>query len=440
MVRYAKFEGNVAERAEEYLVFVGPDGVVQRMTHRLPEGRAGEQLEEEQARIIATAALRADLGLNPENLEEVSADPSQLPDRRDWTFVFRAPADYPLENGEARISIRIAGDEVVETGRYIHIPEDWEREHRNRQGVAQIIQISCVVLMVLLFLAAAVLAIIRWSRGRFDRATFTIFFVAMAVLGAIGLGNGFRAGTSQFMTAQPWNLQVAIVLIGGLIATTGIAAVTGLLIGLAHRWLPPQASGSRGRDLIAGFGLGALLSGLGALAAALTPAKLPSWPNFGGAADSVPVLGAALGPLSSWVTGTALMLVVVALVQAVTSDWQRRFAAGSAILVGLGLVVAGSDGVETVPLWFAEGVLTGLVLLAVWVLALRHQPALVPLVTATGTVLGAVHDAVVGAFPGATAGSLIGAVLVVAAAVWWHGRLASGSGDTTGTEDKGGAR
>ncbi|MDX2438369.1 MAG: hypothetical protein QNL88_15155, partial [Acidobacteriota bacterium] len=172
----------------------------------------------------------------------------------------------------------------------------------------------------------------------------------------------------------------------------------------------------------------ALLSGLGALGAFLAPAKLPSWPNFGGAADSLPVLGAALGPLSSWVTGTALMLVVVALVQAVTSGWQRRFAAGSAILIGLGLVVAGSGGVETVPLWLVEGVITGLVLLAVWVLVLRHQPALVPLVTATGTVLGAINDTVVGAFPGATAGSLIGAVLVVAAAVWWYGRLAADRG------------
>ncbi len=437
MVRYAKFEGDVAERAEEYLVFLGPDGAVQRTTHRLPEGRTGAQLEEEEARVIALETIRTDLGMDPETLEEISADPSQLPERRDWTFVFKDPVDYPLENGEARITVRIAGDEVVETGRYVHIPEDWEREHRNRQGIAQIIQISCVVLMVLLFLAAAVLAVIRWSRGRFDRATFAIFFVAMAVIGAIGLGNGFRTGTSQFMTAQPWKLQVAIVVIGGLIATTGIAAVTSLLIGLAHRWLPRPAESTRGRDIAAGFALGALLSGLGALGAFLAPAKLPSWPNFGGAADSLPVLGAALGPLSSWVTGTALMLVVVALVQAVTSGWQRRFAAGSAILIGLGLVVAGSGGVETVPLWLAEGVITGLVLLAVWVLVLRHQPALVPLVTATGTVLGAINDTVVGAFPGATAGSLIGAVLVVAAAVWWYGRLATSSGDATGAEEYG---
>jgi hypothetical protein len=432
VVRYAKFEGDVAERAEEFLVFVGPDGKVQRTTHRLPEGRAGAQLEEDAARAIALQALRDDLGLDPTTLEEVSADPSQLPERRDWRFVFRDPLHYPLDVGEARITISIAGDEVVETGRFVHIPEDWEREQRKIQGVTQIVQIGCVVLTVLLFLAGAVLAVVRWSRGRFDRATFAIFFGFLAVLGVVGFGNGFRAATAQFMTAQPWKLQVSILLVGGLIATTAVAAVTSLLIGLVHRWLPRQAPLTRGRDIAAGFGLGALVSGLGALGAAVAPAKLPSWPDFGGAADSLPLLAAALGPVSSWVTRTALMLLVLAVVHAVTAGWQRRLGAGSAILVGIGFVIAGSRGVETVPLWLAAGAITGLVLLAVWTMVLRHQPALVPLVTAAGAVLAAIHDAVVNAFPGAAAGSAIGAMLVATGAVWWYGRFAADSGGTQG--------
>jgi hypothetical protein len=429
VVRYARFEGDVADRAEEFLVFVGPDGAVQRITHRLPEGRAGAELDEDQARAIARDTVRDELGLDPDTLEEVSADPSQLPERRDWTFVFKDPNGYPLDEGEARIKISIAGDEVVETGRFVHIPEDWERDQRNRQGIAQIIQISCIVLTVLLYLAAAVLAVVRWSRGRFDRATFVIFFVTLAVVGAIGLGNGFRAGTSQFMTAQPWKLQVAIVLIGGLIATTAIAAVTSLMIGLAHRWLPRHTERPSNRDLAAGFGLGALLSGVAALGAALAPATLPSWPNLGSAADSLPTLGAALGTLSSWITGTALILVVVALLQALTAGWQRRRVAAVAIIIALGLVTAGAGGVENLPRWLAEGIITGLVLLAAWIVVVRRLPALVPLVTATGTVMAAVRSAVVGAFPGAVAGSLIGAILVMAAAVWWYRRLVVMSDD-----------
>jgi hypothetical protein len=328
-----------------------------------------------------------------------------------------------MDEGEARITVNIAGDEVVSVGRYVHIPEEWERDFRKRSSTTQVIQIACVVLLVLLYLAGAVFAVIRWSRHRFASATFAIFFGLLTVFGAVQILNGFRSGTAQFVTAQPFKLQVAIVLIGGLIATTAIASASALLIGLAHRLFPPQPAPIRIRDGVAGFGVGALLAGLGAAGARLAPSPLPSWPDFAGAADSVPFLGAAIGPVSSWLTGTALLLLVVAVIHSVTNGWQQRKAGTALLLVLLGLVVTGSEGVEGIPQWLVEGLLTGLVLLGVWVLALRHHPVLVPLVTAAGTVLGALRSALIGAYPGATAGSLIGAVLVLGASVWWFKRL-----------------
>jgi len=427
MVRYARFEGDVAERAEEYLVFVGPDGTVQKMAHQLPEGRAGAELDEDEAREIAQATLTAKYGLSVDDLEEVSAEPSQLPERRDWSFVFRDPEGYPMEIGEARIVIEIAGDEVVGTGRFVHIPEDWERAHRNRRSVTQVVKIAGVVLVVLLYLAGAVVAVIRWSRHRFATATFAIFFGVTAVLGAVQLLNGFRSTMAHFDTAQPFKLQTAIIIVGGLIAMTGIAAVSALLIGLAHRLLPPQPTENSGASIAAGFGLGAVLAGLGALGLKMAPSTLPLWPSFGGAGDSVPLLAAALGPLSSWITGTAFFLLVIATIQSITDGWRRRQLVTSALVIGLGLVMTGSEGVESIPLWLLEGALMGLVMLAVWVLVLRHHPALTPLATAAGAALAALTDALIGAYPGAAAGSVIGTLLVLAAAVWWFARLTAES-------------
>jgi hypothetical protein len=427
MVRYARFTGDVVERAEEYVVFVGPDGTAQRMIHRLPESRPGTELEEADARIIARGAVFEKTALESDDIEEVSADPSQLPERRDWTFVFKHPAGYPMDQGEARIAVTIAGDEVVSVGRYVHIPEEWERDFRNRNSTTQVIQIASVVLLVLLYLAGAVFSVIRWSRHQFASATFAIFFAVATAFGAIQILNGFRSGMAQFITAQPFKLQVAIVLVGGLIATTAIASVSALLIGLAHRLFPPQPSPARPRDLAVGFGIGALLAGLGAVGVRLAPSPLPSWPVFSSAADSVPFLGAAIGPVSSWLTGTALFLLVVAVIHVMTDGWQRRKALTAVLVVLLGLVATGGEGVESIPMWLLEGLLTGLVLLAVWVLALRHHPALVPLVTATGTVFGSLRAAVISAYPGATAGSLISIVLVLGLSMWWFGRLTADS-------------
>jgi len=442
LVRYARFTGDVAERAEEYLVYVRPDGTAQKMVHRLPEARPGAELEEAEARTLALATVKTEYGLAAEDLEEVSADPSQLPERRDWALVFKDLEGYPMETGEARIVVDIAGDEVVAIGRFVHIPEEWERAHRNRQSLVQVVQIGCVVVLVLLYIAGAVLAVIRWSRHRFATITFTIFFGLLAVVGAIQIANGFRAGSAQFMTAQPWKLQVALVIIGGLIATSAIAAVTALLIGLAHRWLPPQPTGGRVPSIAAGFGLGALLAGLGALGMRLAPSSLPPWPDYGGAAASWPLLAAALGPVGSWISGTALFLLFVAVVQAITDGWRRQRALTVVLLIALGLVVTGSEGVESIPLWFLEGALTGLVLLAIWVLALRHHPALAPLVTAGGAILATIRAAILGSYPGATAGSVIGAVLVLGLAIFWFDRLSADSAyqsDRQTPSDDGGA-
>ena len=332
-----------------------------------------------------------------------------------------------MDEGEARIAVNIACDEVVSVGRYVHIPEDWERDYRKHSSTTQVIQIACVVLLVLLYLAGAVFAVIRWSRHHFASATFAIFFGLLTVFGAVQILNGFRSGTALFLTAQPFKLQVAIVLIGGLIATTAIASVSALLIGLAHRLFPPQPSPTRAVDIAVGFGIGALLAGLGAAGARLAPASLPAWPGFSGATDSVPFLGAAIGPVSSWLTGTALLLLVVAVIHWVTNGWQRRKALTAVLVVLLGLVATGGEGVESIPMWLLEGLLTGLVLLAVWVLALRHHPALVPLVTATGAVFGSLRAAVIGAYPGATVGSMISIVLVLGFSVWWFRRLTADS-------------
>jgi hypothetical protein len=427
IVRYARFEGDVAERAEEYVVLIGPDGEVQRMTHTLPEDRPGAQLGEDEARVIALRAVRELNGIEPEALEEISAEPSQHPARRDWSFEFKDPVGYPMATGEARIGIDIAGDEVVQTGRYVHIPEDWERAYRNRRGTTQVVQIACVVLLVLLYLAGAVLAVIRWSRHQFATATFAIFFGLLVALGVIRFGNGLRAATAQFVTEQPFKLQATLLIVGGLIAITAMAAVSALLIGLAHRMQPPRPPSRTTAGPAAGFGLGAALAALGAVGMRLAPSTLPQWPNLGGAADWLPALAATLGPVSTWLTGTAVVLLTVTVLHVLTRGWQRQRIFASALLIGLGLVATGSGGVESLPLWLVEGSLTGLVLLAAWALVLRHEPALVPLVTAAGAALGTIRNAVVGAYPGAAAGSVVGSLTVVAFAVWWYKRLSADS-------------
>src|SRR5207302_4387774 len=61
-VRFARFQGDVAERAEEYQVFIDGSGRVFRINHDLPEARLGKSFTEDEARMVALRTLDERLG------------------------------------------------------------------------------------------------------------------------------------------------------------------------------------------------------------------------------------------------------------------------------------------------------------------------------------------------------------------------------------------
>ncbi len=131
-VRFARFSGDVAKRAEEYHVDIGASGEVIRFQHILPEKAPGDSLPEAQARALAHESLRAALRLEPDGLKEISAVPGKLPARTDWTFTFSDPKKYPLKEGQARTVILLAGKELADAYFYIFVPEEWERRETAR--------------------------------------------------------------------------------------------------------------------------------------------------------------------------------------------------------------------------------------------------------------------------------------------------------------------
>jgi len=125
LIRFAKFQGEITARAEEYLVAISGQGSIIGVTHKLPESAQGLDLSEEQARIIAIKHVIEKYKLDESILKDVSAISSKQPHRRDWTFTFSDQVHYTLKQGQARIEVNIAGDEIVSSHRYIHVPEQW---------------------------------------------------------------------------------------------------------------------------------------------------------------------------------------------------------------------------------------------------------------------------------------------------------------------------
>lgn len=427
-VRYAMFEGDVAARAEEYQVWVDGTGQVTRVRHQLPEAAEGADLPEEEARSRARSAVAGTYGLDPGALDEVKASPSKEENRTDWLFEFADPDALPLEEGEARIGVEIAGDQVSDTYRLIHLPEDWERAERNRETIANLVHVSCLILGFAVYLAGAIFGIVRWSQGRFGVRAFLALALLLVPMRAVLLLVAWPAAAAQFQTAVPFRLQALIFVVIGLLVALVTSAAVALNGGLIQRWRPAPPPGQGPGGILSGGSLGVLVAGIAASVAAFAPQQAPRWPAYGPAGTAAPWLAATLGPLDGFITTAVLLLLVFVAVDRWSAGWTRRQGLLTAVFLLAGLVLAGMESVESLLAWLAAGLLAGAGMWAAYFWILRFDMTLIPAAAAATAALDALAAGRAGAYPGALAGSIAAVVLIAMTAFLWHRALAGEEG------------
>jgi hypothetical protein len=426
-VRYARFSGPVEERAEEYDVIVTHAGTVQRIEQSLPESRPGATLEEADARTIAQQHLVERFGRDPGAMREVAATATTRPARRDWEFVYADP-DFPMDRGEARVRIVVAGDAVIDAHRFVHVPEEWSRAQRSGRMPSMVAAMMSGAFFFLIFGAAVVLGIIRWSRARqWPLRLVLSVFAGMLLLLAASAANNLPAITAEFMTAQPWETQLfAVAAVFGIMLLIGAAGVA-IAAGLLYSWggqdpWPPTLPSRRGAYMI-GAAAGLLLAGVSATAARFGPQAVPVSASYGGADAYIPSVAAALGPVASFISTTLMLLIVLAGVQRYTAGWRQRRVEAAVSLVLLGTVLLAARIPDLQWSGLLPALAGGLALFAAFLLVQRLHIAVVPPAIAVPVVLGQVTQIVLRPYPGAAAGAAIAIVLVLALAAVWVGLL-----------------
>ena len=421
-VRIVTFRGDVAERAEEWQVTLAAGGAVTRVQHRLPQGRPAPSLAEPDARALAHHAVRERLGLDPDRLKEVSAVQSHLPARHDWVFTFSDTVSGRLPQGELRLSIEIAGDQVVDAYRFVYVPEDWQRKDRGDQSLIGVLGVIRALFLAVLIVGGAVIAVIRWSRGAFP-VRFSVLVYAPLLLVMMGQAlNNWPEFESRFSTAQPWQLQQTIAVMSLVLSHLIFAALIALLAGIAHGSIQSARAGRNDAPLALGIPAGATASGTLTLIALGALATMPRWPNVTLARAYVPVLAEMLGPASGLVVRSATLMIVLLGVHHLTAGWTRRRLLWGALLVLSGAFV-GLTGAPSPALWLEQGLVTGLLVLVLYAGALRFDLAMVPLAVGTVSALGLIRAALRQGHPAALPGCLLGAALTFLVAWWWTSAL-----------------
>ena len=418
-VRAATFQGDVADRAEEWRIFVTADGQVRNVQHVIPEGRAGATLDETTARARALAAVKERLGLQASQLREVAAKPTKQKARMDWTFTFADTTIAPLPQGEPRIDVTIAGDEIASAHRYVHVPEEWERAQRASSTRNLIMQISVSVVFGGLLVAAAISGMMAWSRGQYAPRLFLIAAAMVLLVSVIGLANSWPALIANLPTAAPLQFQIiALIAISG-IGLTILGAIIGLAIGALPRRLAAFGRIPDGQALLLGIAAGAFGAAIGAVASKL---RTPAWAQFPAidpAATIVPALDVALDPVTAFFTQLAVLVTAIVTIERITHGWTIRRGAGVLGLAFVGFLSGGVPAGGEVAGWAAAGAITAVALVAIYTTLLRFDPTLVTLALGTMAVLRAAGLAIQRPFPGAIPGALLAALLVAATAWWW---------------------
>jgi Type II CAAX prenyl endopeptidase Rce1-like len=414
-----KFEGDVADRAENWTTRLGADATVLNLSHELPEARAGASLDETTARELAKRALVQRFAIDAAVLKDVSAVPSKLPQRTDWVVTF-SDTSRSLPRGELRLSTRIAGGEVAETRRFVFIPEEWERSDRNAQTIASIIGGGTLLLGVVMVLAGMILSIVSWSRHQFSVPLFLAMLASLLILSTGRLANNFPILMAQLSTAQPLRLQLAVLLGSTTVGVALQAAALALIAGAVPYWC---STGRLGLPAAARLGLSLGAIGAGTAAVSTLSSNGPLWPSYAGAATFAPLMASATTPVLGLLTRITLLLLIVGAANRMTAGWTRRRTLTAVLIVAVGGVLGNSASPLNIGMWIAAAIVIGLILLAAYVFVLRHDVSVIPLAAAFVATVGTLAEALSRAYPGALPGALIAVGIMWLAAYAWFRTL-----------------
>ena len=425
LVRYRLFEGDVASRAEEYICWLSPRGERTRIIHRLPEDSPGAALSEEAARTAALDFLNKTYAIEVDQLVELEARSEKKPNRLDWEFQYQDTATVDLDQGELRLLVKLAGEEIVDFQRMVHVPEEWSRAENEKNAKKTPFNFMVILVVVLSLLAAVVSGLIRWSRKQFQ---LDLFVKTLLIIAAVGLMNAWNSWPNMlwgFSTAEPYNDQLYQGLFSAGLGIVFMSLFQALLAGsthsLAHTQIYKQTASRPEQGLYAGLFLAGILAVFGTFFPSLGP-KIGSWGAF---REQVPLLGVGLQHLTSFIMLTLIGLVGVTGISTVTRNWSMKIPLAMVYLCLLGLAMAtGIDSnLDSLPLWLVCGLVLGAVLVFLYKELLRFHPAVIPILTATLTVLGALENGILNLHPGAQAGTVFACIIVYAIAYLWYQEL-----------------
>jgi len=422
-IRYAQFDTDIIERTEEHKVMLDHHGI-SRYHHQLPESALGASLTQEQARLLAHQVLREQFNLDPAALTEISAVQAQLPHRINWSFIFSNPAVYPLQTGQARISILISGSEVIDAACFIHVPEEWQRKEQNKQNTLGIMMLVFALILVLSLFVALIIASKQKRTFIFSKRLFFLFSIISMIFTVIEIINVWPSIIGSFNTSLPLQNQlfqtIAAMVIQLCLKSVFYGLFFSYVLSLKSSYASSHHSTTR---IIIGTCTGFFITGLLSIAQSLLPSNMPLWPSYDALGYNMPLLASLWKWISYYAHITLSCSLLYMLVDTVTAQWQKNRIFFTFIAAVLGMSFVDVSSIKQLPLWIMIGICIGYIMLELYKRIIRYDYSLIPLITGTYVISCCIRQGTFNAYPNTWLAVIISIVTIEILSIWWHGYI-----------------
>ena len=417
--RIVRFEGDIVARAEEYHLFFDGKGTCIRFRHKIPEQWAGDSLSIDQAREIAQTTIQKNFSLNPDSLKETYASPIKHENRMDWIFTYSDTINYDLEQGDARIGVSISGNEVTDAFRYVHVPEKWLRDKKNRENFFSQIIILGDIFIFFLFTGALIGSIAIIKHKKFSIRLFLWTLIIIFVFTILDLFNRWPSIIADFSTSRPFFHQVfaslAFPLLGGLFLASGPA----LIMGFIHSLKRNQKCENKFKYILLAIFPAFLISGMYALLEHFfRPSLQPPWSDSNIASNLIPALGIAFSQLPNYIIDTIIALLLFIAMDRFSDGWTKKKFLTSFLFITTVFLIHGNNA-NSPGYWIIYGIISSIVYFILYLYVLRYQLSLIPLIMSIIVILDMIQNAIFNPYPHIIPGTVIGIVLILTMGVTW---------------------
>jgi membrane protease YdiL (CAAX protease family) len=134
-VSYVHFDGDLVTRQVKYEALVGPrvDQIYIKKT--VPESFAGNSILQDEAVCKAQEFIQSMYHKQVEDLELLSVQNHQLPQRVDWEVVFKDCSFPSLQRGYIERTVFFVGDQITQDSVHVKPPQEWQRDFAEYKSV-----------------------------------------------------------------------------------------------------------------------------------------------------------------------------------------------------------------------------------------------------------------------------------------------------------------